>query len=64
MPAMCAAHASRGKEYYETIFWAYMTLNDGMCIIPRVNLINNIGMEGGAHYSAQLNHVVCANSLR
>lgn len=55
MPAMCAAHAGRGKEYYETIFWAYMTLNDGMCIIPRVNLINNIGMEGGVHYSAQLN---------
>ena len=55
MPAMCAAHAERNKEYYETIFWAYMTLNDGMCIVPRVNLINNIGMEGGAHYSAQLN---------
>lgn len=55
MPAMCAAHARRGKEYYETIFWAYMTLNDGMCIIPRVNMINNIGMEGGTHYSAQLN---------
>ncbi len=55
MPAMCAAHAQRGKEYYETIFWAYMTLNDGMCIIPRVNMINNIGMEGGTHYSAQLN---------
>ena len=32
-----------------------MTLNDGMCIIPRVNMINNIGMEGGTHYSAQLN---------
>ena len=55
MIQMCQDHAASGKEYYESIFWAYMLLNDGLAIMPRVNLINNIGMEGGTHFSAQLN---------
>jgi hypothetical protein len=31
-----------------------MLLHDGLAIMPRLNLINNIGMEAGAHYSTQL----------
>lgn len=54
MLRLCQEHAQAGKEYYETIFWAYMMLHDGMAIMPRVNLINNIGMDGGTHYSTQL----------
>jgi hypothetical protein len=54
MLALCQQHAAAGKEYYETIFWAYMMLHDGLAIFPSVNLINNIGLEGGTHYSTQL----------
>lgn len=54
MPAMCQAHAAAGKPFYETIFWAYMLLHDGLAITPGRNLINNIGMDGGTHYAADL----------
>ena len=55
MLKMCEDHAAQNKEFYETIFWAYMTMHEGLAIMPSVNLINNIGMDGGTHYSAQLN---------
>ena len=54
MPAMCQWHADSGKQYFESIFWAYMLLHDGLAIMPCVNLINNIGLDGGTHYSTQL----------
>ena len=54
MLTLCQQHAAEGKEYYETIFWAYLMLHDGLAIFPRVNLINNIGLDGGTHYSTQL----------
>lgn len=54
MVAMCHNHQATGKAYYESIFWAYMLLNDGLAIMPRLNLINNVGMDGGVHFSAQL----------
>ncbi len=54
MPAMCQAHAASGKPYYETIFWAYMLLHDGLAVMPRYNLINNVGMDGGTHFSSRL----------
>ena len=31
-----------------------MMLHDGMAIMPAVNMINNIGLDGGTHYSTQL----------
>ena len=55
MVQMCVDHANSGKEYYESIFWAYMLLHDGLAIIPSVNMINNIGMDGGTHFTSQLN---------
>ena len=54
MLALCQQHAAAGKEFFETIFWSYMMLHDGMAIFPTVNLVNNIGLEGGTHYSTQL----------
>ncbi|MBQ0090477.1 MAG: hemolysin activation protein [Prevotellaceae bacterium] len=51
---MCIDHASIGKEFYETIFWADMMLHDGLAIMPRLNQINNIGLDSGTHYSAQV----------
>lgn len=54
MPRMCQAHAASGKQYFESIFWSYMLLHDGLAVMPRLNLINNIGMEDGAHYSTQM----------
>lgn len=54
MIPMCLDHAASGKAYFESIFWAYMTLHDGLAVMPRLNMINNIGLDGGTHYSAQL----------
>lgn len=54
MLTLCQQHAAAGKEFYETIFWAYMMLHDGLAIMPRINMINNIGLDGGVHYSTQL----------
>jgi hypothetical protein len=48
----CEYHRSLGKAYYETIFHASMFFNSGMSIIPRVNMISNVGAtEEGTHYS-------------
>lgn len=48
-------HSRSGKEYFETIFWASMLLNSGLAIMPKRNLINNVGlMPDSVHYSATL----------
>lgn len=54
MPDFARQHAASGVQYYESIFWAYMLMNDGLAIVPRVNMISNIGMNSGTHYSTQL----------
>ena len=54
MPRMCREHAASGKQYFESIFWAYMLLHDGLAVMPCVNLVNNIGLEDGTHYATQL----------
>ena len=49
----CQLHRSSGLPQFETIFWSHMMLNNGLAIMPRKNLINNIGAtEESAHYSA------------
>ena len=46
-------HKAAGIPYYETIFWASMMLNNGLAIMPKRNLINNIGLTADStHYSA------------
>ncbi len=54
MPKVCTDHANSGVQYYESIFWAYMFMHDGLAIMPRVNMINNIGLNNGTHYNADL----------
>lgn len=46
-------HKASGKEFYESIAWAYMTLHEGLAIMPRVNMIQNLGYVGtdSTHYS-------------
>ena len=40
---MCRKHKSYGKAFYESIFWSHLMLSSGLCIMPRKNLINNLG---------------------
>ena len=52
---MCRDHQRSGKEYYESIFWASMMLNNGLAIMPRHNLINNRGLTSDStHFSGSL----------
>lgn len=51
----CYDHRSSGKEYYETIFWSAMVLNSQMAIMPRVNMVNNLGATADStHYTGSL----------
>lgn len=48
-------HSQSGKEYFETIYWADLILNSGLCIMPTKNLVNNVGMTADStHFSAEL----------
>lgn len=50
---LCRHHKATGVPYYETIFWASMVLNNGLAIMPKHNLINNIGLTADStHYTA------------
>lgn len=52
---MFVRHANSGKAYFETIHIAYHLLNNCLSIVPTVNMINNIGLLNGTHYSASFN---------
>ena len=48
----CRYHRSVGKEYYETILHAAIFFNSGLSIVPRVNMVSNLGACGeGTHLS-------------
>lgn len=50
---MCHDHRASGKQYFESIFWSCMLLNNGLAVMPRANLITNIGATADStHYSA------------
>ena len=54
----CRTHFETGREHYETILWASMILNSGLAIVPRVNMINNIGVsEVSTHFAASADTV-------
>ena len=40
----CLRHRELGKAYYETIFESCMRLSSGLAIMPRDNLVNNLGV--------------------
>lgn len=54
MLQMCRDHHAAGKPFFESIFWSYMLLHDGLAIMPRVNMVNNVGLDSGTHYSGSL----------
>ena len=49
----CRLHRDSGLPQFETIFWSHMMLNNGLAIMPSMNLISNVGAtQESAHYSA------------
>lgn len=49
----CRIHKESRKEHFETILWASMLLNHGLAVMPRVNMINNIGtLADSTHFSS------------
>lgn len=55
MLKMFRDHSQSGKEYFETIYWADLILNSGLCIMPTKNLVNNVGLTADStHFSAEL----------
>ena len=55
---MCRAHRSQGKEFYETIFHAHLLLNSQLCIMPRVNMVNNLGVSNDSTHFAGSVHTL------
>lgn len=52
---MCRHHKESGKAYYETIFHASILLNNGLCIVPTCNMINNLGaIADSTHFSGSI----------
>ena len=52
---MCTRHREQGKAFYETIFWAHLLMSNGLCIVPRRNMINNLGaIAGSTHFGGSL----------
>lgn len=50
---MCRDHASSGKPYFESIFWASMLMNNGLAVMPTQNMVSNIGAStDSTHFSA------------
>ena len=48
----CRYHRASGKAYYETIFHAAIFFSNGLSIVPRVNMVTNLGACGeGIHLS-------------
>jgi hypothetical protein len=44
-------HRETGKEYYETIYAAAQWLNEGYAIVPKYNLITNIGIDADSAHN-------------
>ncbi len=48
-------HLDSGIEHFETILISNQYLHQGLTIVPRKNMANNIGLgEGSAHYTGEL----------
>ena len=48
-------HARQGRPYYETIFWSHMLLSNGLAIVPRRNMVNNLGATADStHFGGSL----------
>ena len=59
MIKMFRDHRNTGKEYYESIMWADMVLNSQLTIMPKKNMITNLGaINDSTHFSglSTINH--------
>lgn len=51
----CQFHKNDNKAYYESIFRLSMLLNSGLSIVPRKNMINNLGASADStHFTSSL----------
>lgn len=51
----CRRHREHGKAFYETIFESSYVFNSGLSIVPKRNMVNNLGPIGDStHYSGSL----------
>lgn len=49
---MCRKHKETGKPHFETILWASMLFYEGVAVMPKKNMINNIGVsEDSTHFA-------------
>ncbi|MCF0199696.1 MAG: hemolysin activation protein [Bacteroidaceae bacterium] len=44
-PRIVSDHAASGKEYFESIFLAAMLMGNRLAIVPRANMITNVGAD-------------------
>ncbi len=51
---MCYDHKANGKQYFESIFWSTMLMNNGLAIMPTVNQINNVGATADSTHYGEL----------
>ena len=52
---MCRRHRAQGKAFYETILWSHMLMTNGLSIVPKRNLINNLGATADStHFGGTL----------
>lgn len=47
----CQDHKRTGKEHYESLLWSAQFSNNMLNVVPAKNMITNIGVDGGTHYS-------------
>lgn len=53
---MCRAHRESGKAFYETIFHAHLLLHSQLCVMPRVNMVSNLGVSNDStHFAGSVN---------
>lgn len=51
---MCRDHRASGKAYFESIFWSAMLQQNGLAVMPSVNLVNNVGATADSTHFAAL----------
>lgn len=55
---VCKKHKDTGREHYESILISNVWNNNGLCIVPKRNMIHNIGLTGDAtHYGGNIDSV-------
>ncbi|MCH5246647.1 MAG: hemolysin activation protein [Muribaculaceae bacterium] len=52
---LCQQHIDSGKAHFETLLLSSMLLNSGLSIMPKFNMVNNIGVtDNSTHFSGSV----------